>query len=190
MTRLLIVGPPGAGKGTQAARISERFGIPTISTGDIFRTNVSQGTALGLEAKKYMDAGEYVPDGVTNAMVRDRLAEADCVPGFLLDGYPRTLEQVDELADMLAASDLVLDNVVELEVQIDEVVDRLVKRAAAQGRSDDTEAVIRRRLEVYFEQTAPLIARYEAQDLLIRVDGLGDVDVVTARIVAAIGIDK
>ncbi len=186
--RLVLMGPPGAGKGTQAGVIAALLGVPHISTGDIFRTNVAQGTELGVEAKKYMDAGEYVPDDVTNSMVRDRLVQEDCAPGFLLDGYPRTLEQVDELADMLASSQRALDKVVELVVQIDEVVDRLVKRAAAQGRSDDTEAVIRRRLEVYFDQTAPLIATYESQGLLLRVDGLGPVDEVTGRVCAALGI--
>jgi adenylate kinase len=186
--RLVMMGPPGAGKGTQAGVIAGLLGVPHISTGDIFRANVSQGTDLGIEAKRYMDAGEYVPDGVTNAMVRDRLAQEDCLRGFLLDGYPRTLEQVFELTDMLGAVGLGLDRVVELVVQIDEVVDRLVKRAAAQGRSDDTEAVIRRRLEIYFEQTAPLIATYETQGLLLRVDGLGAVDEVTGRVCAALGI--
>ena len=188
--RLVLMGPPGAGKGTQAGYIAALLGVPHISTGDIFRANVSQSTPLGIEAQRYMDAGEYVPDGVTNAMVRDRLAQADCVPGFLLDGYPRTVEQVGELDSMLQSSDLALDAVVELVVEIDEVVSRLVKRAADQGRSDDTEDVIRRRLEIYFEQTAPLIAVYEGQGLLVRVDGLGEVDEVTARIVEALGIKQ
>jgi adenylate kinase len=188
--RLVLMGPPGAGKGTQAGVIAGLLGIPHISTGDIFRANVSEGTSLGLEAQRYMDAGEYVPDGVTNAMVRDRLSQDDCAPGFLLDGYPRTVEQVGELEAMLRSSGHALDGVVELEVDIDEVVSRLVKRAAEQGRSDDTEDVIRRRLEVYLEQTAPLLAMYADQGLLIGVDGLGDVDEVSARIVAALGIDR
>ena len=188
--KLILLGPPGAGKGTQAGVIAGLLGIPHISTGDIFRANVSEGTSLGLEAQRYMDAGEYVPDGVTNAMVRDRLSQADCAPGFLLDGYPRTVEQVGELEAMLRSSGHALDGVVELEVDIDEVVSRLVKRAAEQGRSDDTEDVIRRRLEVYLEQTAPLLAMYADQGLLIGVDGLGDVDEVSARIVAALGIDR
>jgi adenylate kinase len=184
------MGPPGAGKGTQALVISGLLGIPHISTGDIFRANVSQGTPLGIEAKRYMDAGEYVPDGVTNAMVRDRLTHDDCRPGFLLDGYPRTVEQVGELSAMLSAEGSRLDHVLELTVEIDEVVARLVKRASEQGRSDDTEDVIRRRLEVYFEQTAPLTAMYEAQGLLVRVDGLGGIDEVTARIVAALALES
>jgi adenylate kinase len=187
--RLVLMGPPGAGKGTQASIIAGMLGIPHISTGDIFRANVSSGTGLGLEAQRYMDAGEYVPDGVTNAMVRDRLSADDCRPGFLLDGYPRTVEQVGELSAMLHSSGDHLDHVLELTVDMDEVVARLVKRAAEQGRSDDTEDVIRRRLEVYFEQTAPLTAMYEAQGRLVRVDGLGAIDEVTARIVAALGIE-
>ncbi|MFA7324513.1 MAG: adenylate kinase [Candidatus Nanopelagicales bacterium] len=185
--RLVLMGPPGAGKGTQAVVVAERLGIPHISTGDIFRSNVSQGTPLGIEAKRYMDAGEYVPDDVTNAMVRDRLTHDDCRPGFLLDGYPRTLEQVGELDSMLSASGVVIDRAVELTVDVDEVVVRLVKRAAEQGRADDTEAVIRRRLEVYAEQTAPLTDVYAKRGLLVQVDGMGAVDEVTARLLAALG---
>ena len=188
--RLVMMGPPGAGKGTQAAVVSGMLGVPHISTGDIFRSNVSRGTTLGIEAKKYMDAGEYVPDGVTNAMVRDRLSWDDCRPGFLLDGYPRTVEQVGELNAMLSSAGLALDHVIELTVDIDQVVARLVKRAAEQGRSDDSEDVIRRRLEVYFEQTAPLTAMYDAQHLLVKVDGFGAIDEVTARIVAVLGLES
>jgi adenylate kinase len=183
------MGPPGAGKGTQAAVISGMLGIPHISTGDIFRANVSQGTPLGIEAQRYMDAGEYVPDGVTNAMVRDRLSHDDCRPGFLLDGYPRTVEQVGELNAMLGSAQQKLDAVLELTVDLDEVVARLVKRASEQGRSDDTEDVIRRRLEVYFEQTAPLIEMYRAQGLLVQVDGLGIIEDVTGRVVAALALE-
>jgi adenylate kinase len=186
--RLVLMGPPGAGKGTQAVTVAKLAGVPHISTGDIFRANVADGTPLGLEAKRYMDAGEYVPDGVTNAMVRDRLSHDDCRPGFLLDGYPRTMEQVGELDAILRVTNAVLDRVVELRVQIDEVVDRLVKRAADQGRSDDTEEVIRRRLEVYGEQTAPLIAAYAERGILVEVDGMGSVDDVTARIVVALDL--
>jgi len=186
--RLVIMGPPGAGKGTQAALIAAMLGVPHISTGDIFRANVSQGTPLGIEAKKYMDAGEYVPDGVTNGMVRDRLTHDDCRPGFLLDGYPRTVEQVGELNAMLSSAAQRLDAVLELTVDLDEVVARLVRRAGEQGRSDDTEDVIRRRLEVYFEQTAPLIDMYRSQGLLVQVDGLGEIADVTGRIVSALAI--
>ena len=187
--RVVLMGPPGAGKGTQASILANVLGVPHISTGDIFRANVSQGTPLGVEAKRYMDAGEYVPDGVTNAMVRDRLSSDDCRPGFLLDGYPRTVEQVGELAAMLRSDSLALDAVLELTVDMDEVVARLVKRASEQGRSDDTEDVIRRRLEVYFEQTAPLTSMYADQGLLVRVDGLGSIEDVSARIGAALAVD-
>jgi adenylate kinase len=185
--RIVLMGPPGAGKGTQAVVLAGRLGVPHVSTGDIFRANVAGGTALGREAQKYMDAGEYVPDSVTNAMVRDRLAEPDAAQGFLLDGYPRTVAQVEELAGVLAEHGVAIDRVVELTVDIDEVVGRLLKRAAEQGRSDDTEAVVRRRLEVYFEQTAPLIAAYEAQGLLTKVDGMGAIDEVTSRVLAVLG---
>ncbi|MEI2714457.1 MAG: adenylate kinase [Nocardioides sp.] len=180
--RLLIMGPPGAGKGTQAKTVAERFGIPAISTGDIFRRNVSQGTELGVEAKRYMDAGEYVPDSVTNAMVRDRIAEPDAAVGFLLDGYPRTLAQVEELDDMIAATGHALDAVVVLTVDDEEIVQRLLQRAQIEGRADDTEEVIRRRQEVYAEQTAPLIDVYRDRDLLVEVDGMGEVAEVTERI--------
>lgn len=186
MMRMIFMGPPGAGKGTQAAVVAERFGIPAISTGDIFRANVGEGTPLGVEAKKYMDAGEYVPDSVTNEMVRNRLAEADAAPGFLLDGYPRTLAQVEELDGMLAATGDSLDAVVVLTVDTDELVARLLKRAETSGRSDDTEDVIRHRQDVYTEQTAPLIEVYRERGLLLEVDGLGEVDEVSARILSAL----
>lgn len=184
--RLIMMGPPGAGKGTQADIVCASMSIPHISTGDIFRTNVTQGTALGIEAKRYMDAGEYVPDGVTNPMVRDRLAQPDCSTGFLLDGYPRTIEQVGELDSMLGAYGVGIDVVVEITVDVDEVVQRLVKRAADQGRADDTEEVIRRRLEVFAEQTAPLTSLYASRGLLTQVSGMGDVADVTARIHAVL----
>ena len=180
------MGPPGAGKGTQAKVIAERLGIPAISTGDIFRANVSQQTPLGVEAKRYMDAGDYVPDEVTNAMVRSRIAEPDATPGFLLDGYPRTVAQVEELDSMLADSSHSIDAVVVLTVDQDEVVQRLLKRAEIEGRADDTEDVIRRRQEIYAEQTAPLIEVYAGRDLLVEVDGMGSVDEVTARVFAAL----
>ena len=184
--RIVFMGPPGAGKGTQAAILSKTLGIPHISTGDIFRANVTEGTPLGLEAKKYMDAGEYVPDGVTNAMVRDRLTHDDARPGFILDGYPRTVEQVAELDAMLRSAGTKLDAVIELTVDIDEVVQRLVRRAAEQGRPDDTEDVIRRRLQVYAEQTAPLIAVYDSHGILTQVNGLGEIAVVTVAIAQAV----
>lgn len=184
--RIVLLGPPGAGKGTQAARISERLGIPAISTGDIFRANVAGNTELGQQAKKYMDAGEYVPDSVTNAMVKDRLAADDAAQGFLLDGYPRTEAQVHELDAMLAESGLALDVVLEITAEAEVVVQRLLKRATEQNRADDTEPVIRRRLEVYAEQTEPLAALYESKGLLVRVDGIGDIDEVTERIMSAL----
>ena len=178
------MGSPGAGKGTQAAMICEEFGIPHISTGDLFRLNLAQGTALGQEAKKYLDAGEYVPDSVTNGMVRERLKEADAQDGFLLDGYPRTVSQVAELDGMLSTTPL--DRVIELTADTDVVVKRLLGRAQEQGRTDDTEDVIRRRLEIFEEQTAPLTALYKSRGLLVQVDGLGAVEDVTARISAAL----
>ena len=180
------MGPPGAGKGTQAVVLASALGVPHISTGDIFRANVSSGTPLGEEAQRYMDAGEYVPDSITNAMVRDRISHDDCQPGFLLDGYPRTLEQVNELDMMLQADGNRLDRVVELTVDTEEVVDRLLKRAQEQGRADDTADVIRRRLEVYFDQTAPLVAVYRERGILLQVDGAGDVAEVSERILSAL----
>lgn len=184
--RLVLLGPPGAGKGTQAARISERLGVPAVSTGDIFRANVAGQTELGRRAQRYMDAGEYVPDEVTNAMVRDRLAQADAADGFLLDGYPRTGDQVVELDAMLADAGQGLDAVVELTADTDEVVTRLLGRAQEQGRADDTEVVIRRRLEVYAEQTQPLADVYAGRGLLVQVDGIGAIDEVTERIMTAL----
>ena len=186
MIRLLLIGAPGAGKGTQAEKLAEAFQIPAISTGDIFRHNVKNETELGKQAKAFMDRGEYVPDSLTNALVRDRLSHADAVEGFLLDGYPRTADQVVELDDILAAQGNKLDVVVQLTADTDEVVRRLLNRALEQGRADDTEDVIRRRLEVYEEQTAPLVSVYAARNLVVTVDGLGEVAEVTARIVEAL----
>lgn len=184
--RLLLIGPPGAGKGTQAARLSQAYGIPAISTGDIFRENVKNGTELGVKAKGYMDAGQYVPDSLTNELVRDRLGQDDVIDGFLLDGYPRTLQQVEELDDILGVSGSSLDAVVVLTADTDEVVSRLLKRSAEQGRSDDTDEVIRKRLDVYAEQTAPLTDVYAGRGLVVEVDGLGEIDEVTGRIIAAL----
>ena len=182
------MGPPGAGKGTQARFVADHFGIPAISTGDIFRVNVSQGTSLGLEAKRYMDAGEYVPDEVTNLMVRNRIDEDDAAPGFLLDGYPRTLAQVTELDGMIEFTGHRLDAVVVLTVDSEELVQRLLQRAETDGRADDTEDVIRRRQEIYAEQTEPLIEVYRERGILVEVDGMGEVDDVTARIFAALDV--
>lgn len=182
--RLVLVGPPGAGKGTQAAVIAEKLGIPHISTGDIFRLNVSQKTPLGVQAQKYMDAGELVPDEVTNAMVADRLRQSDVAPGFLLDGYPRNLEQANVLSSILTQSSTPLDAVVEIVLDAEQVVQRLLARG--QGRADDTDAVIRHRLDVYASDTEPLVGYYRERGLLRTVDGLGSIDDVSARILAVL----
>jgi adenylate kinase len=184
--RMLLIGPPGAGKGTQAVRVADAYGVPAISTGDIFRANVTEGTPLGLQAKEFMDRGAYVPDDLTNALVLDRLAQSDAGAGFLLDGFPRTLAQVFTLDDCLAATDGGLDAVVQLVAEPEEVVQRLLKRAKDQGRSDDTEDVIRRRLEVYQEQTHPLVAVYAERGVLVSVDAIGEVEEVTERIFEAL----
>jgi adenylate kinase len=186
MTRLLIVGPPGAGKGTQSARLSENFDIPAIATGDIFRKNIKEETPLGVEVKAIVDAGDYVPDSLTNALVASRLEEADALEGFLLDGYPRTLEQVAYLGELLASKGQSIDAVIQLVADQDEVVARLRKRALEQGRTDDTEDAIRHRQEVYSRETTPLIAVYRDRDLLIEVDGLGEIDEVSGRIAEAL----
>jgi adenylate kinase len=184
--RIILMGPPGAGKGTQAKGVADHFDIPAISTGDIFRANVSKNTDLGRKAKEYMDAGEYVPDEVTNKMVRNRIDEPDAKPGFLLDGYPRTLAQVTELDGMIAFTGHQLDAVVVLTVDPEELVQRLLQRAQTDGRTDDTEDVIRRPQEVYTEQTEPLIGVYRERGILIELDGMGEVDDVTQRIFAAL----
>lgn len=186
MTRLLLIGPPGAGKGTQAVRLAEAYLVPAISTGDIFRDNVKRKTPLGKQAKAYMDAGDNVPDSLTNDLIRHRLAEADAENGFLLDGYPRTKDQVRELDEFLAGHAAALDAVVELVADPDIVVDRLRKRSVDQGRTDDDESVVRHRLEVYREQTAPLIDIYDTRGVLIKIDAMGEIDQVTARITAAL----
>jgi len=186
--RLILMGPPGAGKGTQAKVVAEHFGIPAISTGDIFRANVSNGTPLGKKAEEYMDAGEYVPDEVTNLMVRARIDEPDAEGGFLLDGYPRTLDQVEELDGMIAFTGHRLDAVVVLTVDADEIVERLLQRAEVEGRADDTEEVVRRRQEVYGEQTEPLIGVYRSRGIVHEIDGMGAVEDVTKRIFDALDV--
>jgi adenylate kinase len=180
--RVLFMGPPGAGKGTQAALVAEHFGVPQISTGDIFRANVAAGTELGVIAKRYMEAGEYVPDEVTNDMVRARLSEPDARRGFLLDGYPRTVDQVAWLDEMLADLGTPLDGVIVLRVDREELIARLLERARTSGRADDTEEVIRYRQEVYAEQTTPLLSLYSERGLVVEVDGHGTVDEVAERI--------
>ena len=183
MIRMLLIGPPGAGKGTQAALLAQHFGIPAISTGDIFRENVRNETPLGLEAKAFMDRGEYVPDSLTNALVRHRLNQEDAVAGFLLDGYPRTIDQVEELDDILEETEKKLDVVVQLTADSEELLRRLSGRAQELGRSDDTPEVIKRRLDVYEEQTAPLIDIYASRSLVAKVNGLGEIPDVTNRII-------
>jgi adenylate kinase len=182
VTTVVLMGPPGAGKGTHAELLAGRLGVPVISTGDIFRAQVAAGTDLGRTAQRYLDAGEYVPDEVTNAMVRERLDADDCVPGFLLDGYPRTLDQAAVLDEILAAQARSLAAVVVLRVDQEVLVQRLLRRAEIEHRSDDTEEVIRRRLEVYAEQTVPLISLYGGRGLLREVDGNGEVPEVRERI--------
>jgi adenylate kinase len=184
--RLVIMGPQGAGKGTQAARLAEQLAIPAISTGDIFRANIKGGTELGRLAQEYTAKGDLVPDSVTNAMVRDRLAQDDAAQGFILDGYPRNAAQVVELDTILADLGVALDGVVELTADRDELLARLAKRAEIEGREDDTEEAIARRLDIYAEQTAPLTSAYDERGLLVRVDGIGDVDEITGRIVSAL----
>ncbi|MCE0486225.1 adenylate kinase [Ornithinimicrobium sediminis] len=180
--RLLILGPPGAGKGTQAVRIAEHHGIPAISTGDIFRANIKGETELGRQVTAILSSGGLVPDEVTNAIVRDRLGQQDAGDGFLLDGYPRTPGQVEALDEMLTDRGVGLDAVLELTVDTDEVVARLLQRAQEQGRVDDTEEVIRERMRLYAEETAPLSRIYRERGLLCQVDGMGTVEEVTARI--------
>jgi adenylate kinase len=178
--RLVLVGPPGAGKGTQAERLAERMGVPHISTGDLFRANLQQETPLGVEAKRYMDAGELVPDEVTVAMVRDRLTHGDAAKGYILDGFPRNVSQARSLGKLLVERDETLDAVVEFQVDEDALVQRLLGR----GRTDDTEDVIRRRQQVYRDETAPLLAHYAEQ--LITVDAMGSVEEITDRVTDAL----
>ncbi|THJ66404.1 adenylate kinase [Arthrobacter echini] len=190
MTRMLIIGPPGSGKGTQAARISERLDVPAISTGDIFRDNVRRETPLGVQAREFMDAGDFVPDSVTNSMVRDRLANEDVRDGFLLDGYPRTASQVAELDDILSENALELDVVLQLTADDEELVRRLLGRAQLDGRSDDTERVIRHRLGLYHDQTEVVVSRYEERGIVLRVNGLGPIDEITERIMSALKVSS
>jgi adenylate kinase len=185
--RLVIMGPQGSGKGTQAALLASRLGVPAISTGDIFRANVKGGTDLGRQAQAIMDAGDLVPDEITNAMVRDRLAQTDAAEGFILDGYPRNAAQVEALDAVLAEHGAALDAVLELTADRDELLARLGRRAELEGRADDTAEAIERRLAIYEQQTAPLTAGYAGRGLLVTVDGIGPVDEVTERLVAALG---
>jgi len=184
--RMLIMGPPGAGKGTQAKQVAEEFGIPAISTGDIFRTNVANQTELGKVVSAIMAKGELVPDSVTVDLVADRLAQPDTAPGFLLDGFPRTMAQVTSLDQILDKLGIKLDVVLSLVVNEETLVQRMLKRAEIEGRADDNEETIRRRFQVYAEETEPLLTTYRQRGLLVEVDGLGTVDEVHDRIVSAV----
>ncbi|OBA88828.1 adenylate kinase [Mycobacterium sp. SMC-16] len=179
--RMVLLGPPGAGKGTQAEKLAEKFGIPQISTGDLFRSNISKGTPLGVDAKKYLDAGDLVPAELTNALVDDRLDADDTAAGFILDGFPRSVEQAVALKDMLAKRNLKLDAVLEFRVSESELLTRLKSR----GRADDTEEVILNRMKVYRDETAPLLDYY--RDELVSVDAVGSLDEVFARALQALG---
>lgn len=184
--RYVVMGPQGSGKGTQACRLARHFGIPTISTGDIFRAATTLGTELGTLARSYTLRGELVPDEVTNAMVRERLDQPDAAEGFILDGYPRNAAQVAELDRILADRDVALDKVVELVADRDELLARIELRAVREGREDDTHDAIARRLDIYAEQTAPLTDAYAARGLLVQVDGIGEIDEVADRLLAAL----
>jgi len=178
--RIVLMGPPGAGKGTQAARLSERLDAPHVSTGDLFRDHMKNGTDLGVQAQRYVDAGDLVPDEVTVAMVKDRLDSPDCAEGFLLDGFPRTVAQAGELQKVLSDLDQRLDAVLLFEVDDEE----LIRRLSSRGRSDDTEDVIRHRQEVYRSETAPLVDHYA--DLVVTVNALGSVEEITDRAMDAL----
>ena len=184
--RLLIMGPPGAGKGTQARRVSEHYGIPAISTGDMFRAMKTSDTPLARQLRAIMESGGLVSDEITNAIVAERLTQPDCAAGFLLDGYPRTLQQVQALEDFLATTRESLDAVISLQADVDEVVDRLLKRAEIEGREDDTADTIRRRQLIFAQETEPLLDVYRSRGLLVEVDGLGAIEEVSARLFAAL----
>ncbi|MFO7292691.1 MAG: adenylate kinase [Acidimicrobiia bacterium] len=181
--KLLFIGPPGAGKGTQAGRVADRLGIPHISTGDMFRHHVAAGTELGKQVKAIMEAGDYVPDSITVAMLKERIAEDDAAGGFILDGFPRTIAQVEALDELIGEDGL--DKVVLFRVDNDVLVERMLAR----GRADDNEETIRNRLNVYEEQTAPLIDLYRERGVLVEVDGVGEIDEITERVIAALGAD-
>lgn len=179
--RIVLLGPPGAGKGTQAGKLADKLGVPHISTGDLFRDNITNETELGVEAKRYLDAGDLVPSSLTNALVEDRIDQDDAKNGFILDGYPRSVEQAEALGDMLAARNLSLDAVIEFRVSEDELLSRLKGR----GRADDTEEIILNRMKVYRDETAPLLDHYRAE--LKTVDAVGSLDEVFARALQALG---
>jgi adenylate kinase len=178
--KLLFIGPPGAGKGTQAARVAARLGIPHVSTGEMFRHHVGEDTDLGRQVKVIMEAGDYVPDSITVAMLEDRIAQPDAAAGFILDGFPRTLPQVDALDALIGEAGL--DRVVLFMVNEDELAERMLSR----GRDDDTEETIRTRFKIYNEQTEPLIALYRQREVVVEVDGMGEIDEITERVLAAV----
>jgi adenylate kinase len=184
---ILLLGPPGAGKGTQAKRLEERYGMVQLSTGDMLRAERASGSALGRQVQAIMDAGKLVSDDIMIALIAQRIVGLKG-KGFILDGFPRTVPQAEALDGMLGENGIAIDHVIELTVDLEEVVDRLVKRAGAGGRTDDSEEVIRHRQQLYADQTAPLTAVYQEQGLLRRVDGLGTVDEVAARVLAALGV--
>jgi adenylate kinase len=186
MPRLLILGPPGSGKGTQAEHLASHFGVPAVSTGDIFRSNVSQETELGGQAAKYLDGGDFVPDHLTNALVKDRLLDSDVQSGFLLDGYPRTAPQVMELDNMLASQGFALDAVIELHAPDAELERRMRLRAEEEGRTDDTVDIFRRRLDLYHRETHEVVSVYAGRGILVSVDGSGDPGEITALAIAAV----
>jgi adenylate kinase len=186
MKRVVLFGPPGVGKGTQGGRLAASLGVPAISTGDLFRAHVKNGTDLGTRLSALIAAGDYVPDSITNTMLAERLAEPDAAGGFLLDGYPRTADQVAELDRLLALSGESLDAVLLLAASDEVLEERLQKRAADQGRSDDTLEVIRHRLALYHAETEPLVALYDAAGAVLRVDGVGTPDEVHDRLTAVI----
>lgn len=179
--RVVLLGPPGAGKGTQAQKLAEKLGIPQISTGELFRSNIENGTKMGLEAKRYLDAGDLVPSELTNQLVDDRLNESDAVKGFILDGYPRSIQQAKALHDMLGRRGTDIDAVLEFRVSEDELLQRLKGR----GRADDTDDVILNRMKIYRDETAPLLDYYS--DRLKTVDAIGTMDEVFARALQALG---
>ena len=179
--RIVLIGPPGAGKGTQAALLSEKLGVPHISTGDLFRANISENTELGQTAKSYIDAGNLVPSSVTNDMVAERIGEGDAAEGFLLDGYPRSVEKADALSELLAKNDLTIDAVLEFAIDDDTVVERMLAR----GRADDNEEVIRHRMDVYRSETAPLLDYYAGK--VVKIDAVGEVNEISERAMKALG---
>lgn len=180
--RVVLLGPPGAGKGTQALKLSEKLGIPQISTGDLFRKNISEGTPLGIEAKRYLDAGDLVPSELTNKLVEDRIEQPDAVDGFILDGYPRSVEQARAFDEMLKNHNTKLDAVLEFAVSEQELLERLKSR----GRADDTEEVIHNRMQVYRDETEPLLEYYSHNNLQT-VNAVGALDEVFARALRALG---